>query len=216
MAALRQRTPNGNPSQDTLSADASLPTSRREPTAPLLLAPTLSPHKPSSPLSDQSHTPSKDLRRDTPDRRVAFQRYAEHASDTFRSELYAKEQPRQLLFLTIAVAILIYLAFSRDVRSVGSEAVQEGFDERSNAQAAFLAATALFAVYGAVQFRDSLMVRPHPIIWRVIHAFGVIYFVMLAILFVQPLEGARSIVRLLSPQPIDSFKPVDPFPTSDV
>ena len=154
----------------------------------------------------------KDWRKEVPDRRAAFQRYAEHASDSFRTELYQSEQPRQLLVLCIGVAILIYVAFARNV----ARGEEQEFDDRSNAQAAFLGAVGVFSVYAAVQFRDSLMVRPHPMLWRIVHGFGVIYFVLLAVLFVQTLDGARSIVRLLSPQQIAEFKPADPFATPNV
>eukprot|EP00047_Mylnosiga_fluctuans_P002761 m.225813 g.225813 ORF g.225813 m.225813 type:complete len:486 (-) comp11323_c0_seq1:1764-3221(-) len=151
-------------------------------------------------------SPLRELRHEAPDRRTAFQRYTEHAEESFRSDLYESEKPRSILFLTLAVAIVIYVAFTRDTK-----AGEDGYDLRSNAQAAFMAGTAFFCVYGAVQFRDSLMVRPHPMIWRVIHALGVIYVIILCVLLVQTLDSARSIVRLLSPQEIETFKPADPF-----
>lgn len=140
------------------------------------------------------------------DRRAAFKHYAEHYTESFRSDLYEHEEPRQLVVLSIGVAIISYLALSRDSES----------DARSNAQTSLLAVAVMFSVYCAVQLRDSLMVRPHPMVWRIVHGLNVLYLALLCILFVHDLEGARSIIRLLSPQEIDTFKPTDPFAVHNV
>ena len=150
-------------------------------------------------------SPSK--HHDTPDRRAAFQRYAEHADSSFRTELF-EERPRTVLMMFIGLAILMGLAVWRGDPSAA--------DSRANAQAGFVAAVIIFAIYAATQFKDGLMVRPHPMFWRITHSFGVVYLVMLAVVFVQDLEGARSIVRLFSPQVIGDFKPVDPFASPSV
>lgn len=142
----------------------------------------------------------------TPDRRAAFQKYAEHADQTFRSELY-NEKPRQVLLLAIMGAFLLAIS----ARRMGETFTDPVAESRANAQTIFLAVVVVFGVYGATQLRDSLMVRPHPMVWRVMHAMAVLYLLLLCAIFVLPLQGARDLIRLLSPEVIPDLKPVDPL-----
>jgi hypothetical protein len=146
---------------------------------------------------------------DAPDRRAAFERYMEHADESFRSDLFA-ERPRQVLLLTIGIAIFSYLA----LHNVGDESGQP--ISRSSAQQTYLAVVVMFATYAATQFKDSLMVRPHPMLWRIIHGVAVVYLLTMVFLAMQTLSNARVLVRLLSPQVIEDFKPLDPFVIPDV
>ena len=62
----------------------------------------------------------------------------------------------------------------------------------------FLAITA-FMVYGCTQFRDSVMIRPHPIVWRFVHAGGIIYFCSLLILIPIEIPIARKVISFIHP-----------------
>jgi phosphatidylserine synthase 2 len=53
------------------------------------------------------------------------------------------------------------------------------------------AALAAFVVYGALQFRDGPFIRPHPLMWRVVTAVCVAYFVLLVFLLFQDLNTVR-------------------------
>jgi hypothetical protein len=140
------------------------------------------------------------------DRREAFKHYAEHYTETFRSDLYEHEEPRQFAVMGVGLAMVAYLAISRPPES----------DLRSDAQRAVLGFAIIMGVYSATQLRDSLMVRPHPMIWRIIHGLNVLYLGFLCMLLMLDLEGARNLIKLLSPQTIDSFKPSDPFAVPNV
>ena len=45
----------------------------------------------------------------------------------------------------------------------------------------------------------GLMVRPHPLFWRVTHGVGVLYTMLLAALFVMDLDEGRAFFRIIDP-----------------
>ncbi len=159
----------------------------------------------SPPPSPSSNTATLRFRGD---RREAFKHYAEHYSETFRSDLYQHEEPRQILLLSIGVGLLAYFGLTRTTTEEG--------DPRADTHAAILGLVIMFSVYCATQVRDTLMVRPHPMLWRVVHGFAVLYLCLLCVLFMQSVDGARSLIRLIAPQAIDEFKPADPFAVPNV
>lgn len=48
-----------------------------------------------------------------------------------------------------------------------------------------LACIGAFCVFGMLQFRDSLLLRPHPALWRVVLSLGVVYQLFLVFLLFQ-------------------------------
>nr|ACH61779.1 phosphatidylserine synthase [Leishmania amazonensis] len=56
------------------------------------------------------------------------------------------------------------------------------------------AAAFVFIGFGAVHLPDSLMVRPHPAVWRAVLALGVLYLVFLTFMIFQDLETVRRIM----------------------
>lgn len=48
-----------------------------------------------------------------------------------------------------------------------------------------IASIGAFCVFGMLQFRDSLLLRPHPALWRVVLSFGVVYQLFLVFLLFQ-------------------------------
>ncbi|KAG5483370.1 hypothetical protein LSCM1_04918 [Leishmania martiniquensis] len=56
------------------------------------------------------------------------------------------------------------------------------------------AASFVFIAFGAVHLPDSLMVRPHPAVWRAVLALGVQYLVFLTFIIFQDLETVRTIL----------------------
>eukprot|EP00943_MAST-04B_sp_MAST-4B-sp1_P001709 g1709.t1 len=57
-----------------------------------------------------------------------------------------------------------------------------------------------FIVYGCTQFRDSVMIRPHPVVWRFVHATGIIYFCSLLILIPIEVSNAREVIHYIHPK----------------
>ncbi|CAD2219373.1 Phosphatidyl serine synthase, putative [Angomonas deanei] len=56
-----------------------------------------------------------------------------------------------------------------------------------------------FVGFGALHLPDSLMVRPHPAVWRSVLACGILYIVFLTYLLFQDLESARKIFVFFDP-----------------
>lgn len=48
-----------------------------------------------------------------------------------------------------------------------------------------VASIGVFCVFGMLQFRDSLLLRPHPALWRVVLSLGVVYQLFLVFLLFQ-------------------------------
>ncbi|SYZ64100.1 phosphatidylserine_synthase (plasmid) [Leishmania braziliensis MHOM/BR/75/M2904] len=63
----------------------------------------------------------------------------------------------------------------------------------------FSAATFVFIGFGAVHLPDSLMVRPHPAVWRAVLAVGVLYLVFLTFMIFQDLATVRQIMGYYDP-----------------
>ncbi|KAK7201638.1 phosphatidylserine synthase [Novymonas esmeraldas] len=76
----------------------------------------------------------------------------------------------------------------------------------ANVKLGLSAAAFVFVGFGAVHLPDSLMVRPHPAVWRAVLALGVLYLVFLTFMIFQDLETVRTIMgyydaSLLKPLP---------------
>lgn len=56
-----------------------------------------------------------------------------------------------------------------------------------------------FLAYGCTQLRDSVMVRPHPVVWRFVHAMGLIYFLSLFVLIPIEAPTARKLIHNIHP-----------------
>lgn len=46
-------------------------------------------------------------------------------------------------------------------------------------------ASAIFLIYAALQFKDTLFVRPHPVIWRIVNGVGILYLMLLVFMLFQ-------------------------------
>lgn len=99
-------------------------------------------------------------------------------------------QPHTIIFLLVAVACLVYVAFTRQ----GEEAPFE-----VNAKFGVGAACAAFLVWSSVQMKDGLFVRPHPVVWRLVMGVSVIYFCLLVFLLFQKVEDVRQLLKVIDP-----------------
>lgn len=137
----------------------------------------------------------------TDDARDLFQRYVTGQATTrsaFRANLEGEEQPRQLIAMVIMLAVIGYFTLWNSGAGAGmSLPTSRGRDDlpshplftRSTtphtsdadtstsaaAKAALLSVSVCFLVYCSLQTRDGLLVRPHPLVFRVLHGVGVLY-----------------------------------------
>jgi len=69
----------------------------------------------------------------------------------------------------------------------------------SNIKVGFIAASGVFLLYSAFQFKDGLFVRPHPILWRILTGAAVLYMAILVFLLFQKVEDVRLILKAIDP-----------------
>ncbi|CAM9515275.1 unnamed protein product [Discosporangium mesarthrocarpum] len=113
----------------------------------------------------------------------------------FRANL-DEEKPRQILVLVVTVSGASYLGFS-----------QEDTDPDSSTRAALLGVSVLFLVHCFLQCRDTLFVRPHPGVWRVVHGIGWLYLLGIAMLLFHSRAEARRLLSIVFPDLRDYTPP---------
>ena len=57
----------------------------------------------------------------------------------------------------------------------------------------------VFLSYCAVQVRDGMLSRPHPIVWRVVHGVGIIYMCFLTFFLIQNPTDGRAFLKVFDP-----------------
>ena len=98
-------------------------------------------------------------------------------------------KPRTLITLALLLGCVGYVSFSGPPTSDVAEGLTRGI---------YLAIT-VFLVYGCLQFRDSEMVRPHPIVWRLVHAAAIVYVCFLVTLLPLDLPTTRGVIQHFHP-----------------
>jgi len=114
------------------------------------------------------------------------------AENRFRANAEFVERPRQLVVLTAVVGAVALGAF---LSSWGEACADEG----SRFRLTVAVMSFCFLVHCFLQCRDTLLVRPHPGVWRVVHGLGMLYLLFLAFLLCQDRADALRYVRLLAP-----------------
>ena len=131
--------------------------------------------------------------RTAPDRRNLRRRVSSinafRGAENLEGILLFKEQPRQFLLLFLVLASVSYYSYSHHTT-----------DFVQNVKSALLSGSLIFLVYCFLQTRDTLLLRPHPGVWRIVHGCGVLYLIVLAALSVQNLQSARQVLRVLWPE----------------
>ncbi|KAJ1979177.1 hypothetical protein H4R34_002932 [Dimargaris verticillata] len=87
------------------------------------------------------------------------------------------------------ILALIYMAFFSPVEDTTV----------NNTKLGILAASLCFLVFGLLQFRDGPFIRPHPAIWRLVLAMGVLYQMFLVFLLFQNPSDARQLMAYWDP-----------------
>jgi len=96
-------------------------------------------------------------------------------------------QPHTILLLLGFLIALIYVAFTRD----------ESLTVESNTKIGLIAVCLAFLVFSALQMRDGLFVRPHPVVWRVIMGAAVLYLLLLVFILFQSAADMRWLLSKL-------------------
>ncbi|KAI8600230.1 phosphatidyl serine synthase-domain-containing protein [Dissophora ornata] len=96
--------------------------------------------------------------------------------------------PRTLTILSTMLLFLVYVALTPEFN-----------DTVSNVKIGIAASIVVFCVFGMLQFRDSLLLRPHPALWRVVLSFGVVYQLFLVFLLFQNKHDARLLFTYIDP-----------------
>ncbi|KAL0296680.1 UNVERIFIED_CONTAM: CDP-diacylglycerol--serine O-phosphatidyltransferase 1 [Sesamum radiatum] len=102
-------------------------------------------------------------------------------------------RPRTITLLLIGACFLVWSSGALDPeRSSESDLV-------SSVKRGVWAMVAVFLAYCLLQAPSTVLIRPHPAIWRVVHGMAVIYLVALTFLLFQERDDARQFMKLLHP-----------------
>ena len=99
-------------------------------------------------------------------------------------------QPHTLLGMFAGLSLMWYTAFLLPASP----------DPLAHARRGVALASLMFLVYCSINLRDSLLLRPHPILWRVIHGAGILYVAGLSFLLAFPVADARGFLRVFWPE----------------
>jgi phosphatidylserine synthase 2 len=99
-------------------------------------------------------------------------------------------KPHTVTGLFFGLALLLVYAF----------VVPESADGLETRRRGIMLASVIFLVYASINLRDSMLIRPHPIFWRVVHATGILYLIGLSFLLAFPPEEARGFLRVFDPK----------------
>ena len=111
----------------------------------------------------------------------------EEEADNFSELVY---KPHTITALFVAGAGVLYVGLGD----------QSDLDEKQSWAQATQAVCLVFLVYAALQFRDGILLRPHPVFWRLIHGMAIIYLLGLVFLFMQPKRWGREWLQIFDPE----------------
>ncbi|KAH3731340.1 phosphatidylserine synthase [Pelomyxa schiedti] len=98
-------------------------------------------------------------------------------------------QPHTVTAIVVGAALLVYFGYTRDATSGTGSNVKWGL---------FSSALA-FVVFCALQLKDGLFSRPHPLLWRAVTGVSLLYMMILMFLFFQDVDDARQLLKYIDP-----------------
>ncbi|KAI7748395.1 hypothetical protein M8C21_013913 [Ambrosia artemisiifolia] len=102
-------------------------------------------------------------------------------------------KPRTITLLFIGACFLIWASGALDPEGSSSA------DIVTSVKRGIWAMIAVFLTYCLLQAPSTLLIRPHPAIWRLVHGMAVIYLVALTFLLFQTRDNARQFMKYLHP-----------------
>ncbi|KAH9746562.1 CDP-diacylglycerol--serine O-phosphatidyltransferase 1 [Citrus sinensis] len=101
-------------------------------------------------------------------------------------------KPRTISFLLIGACFLIWASGALDPQSDSGDVV-------TSVKRGIWAMIAVFLTYCLLQAPSTVLIRPHPAIWRLVHGMAVVYLVALTFLLFQKRDDARQFMKFLHP-----------------
>ncbi|CAN1840211.1 CDP-diacylglycerol--serine O-phosphatidyltransferase 1 [Linum perenne] len=102
-------------------------------------------------------------------------------------------KPRTISLLLVGACFLIWASGALD-----PESSIDG-DVVTSVKRGVWAMIAVFLAYCLLQAPSTILIRPHPAIWRLVHGMAVIYLVALTFLLFQKRDDARQFMKFLHP-----------------
>ncbi|XP_010527763.1 PREDICTED: CDP-diacylglycerol--serine O-phosphatidyltransferase 1 isoform X2 [Tarenaya hassleriana] len=100
-------------------------------------------------------------------------------------------KPRTISLLLIGACFMIWASGALDPESTTSD------DLVTSVKRGVWAMIAVFLAYCLLQAPSTVLIRPHPAIWRLVHGMAVIYLVTLTFLLFQKRDDARQFMKFL-------------------
>jgi phosphatidylserine synthase 2 len=101
-------------------------------------------------------------------------------------------KPRTISLLLFGTCLLIWASGALDPES-------SSIDSISSVRRGLWAMISVFLVYSWLQAPSTVLIRPHPAIWRLVHGVAVVYLVALTFLLFQSRDDARQYMKFLHP-----------------
>ncbi|CAN0871493.1 CDP-diacylglycerol--serine O-phosphatidyltransferase 1 [Linum grandiflorum] len=102
-------------------------------------------------------------------------------------------KPRTISLLLVGACFLIWASGALDPES------STAGDVVTSVKRGVWAMIAVFLAYCLLQAPSTILIRPHPAIWRLVHGMAVIYLVALTFLLFQKRDDARQFMKFLHP-----------------
>ncbi|KAF9677390.1 hypothetical protein SADUNF_Sadunf08G0102600 [Salix dunnii] len=102
-------------------------------------------------------------------------------------------KPRTISLLLIGACFLIWASGALDPESSTSG------DVVTSVKRGVWAMIAVFLGYCLLQAPSTILIRPHPAIWRLVHGLAIVYLVALTFLLFQKRDDARQFMKFLHP-----------------
>ncbi|XP_072985859.1 CDP-diacylglycerol--serine O-phosphatidyltransferase 1-like isoform X3 [Typha latifolia] len=101
--------------------------------------------------------------------------------------------PHTVSLLIFGTCLLVWASGAIDPESTGSSG------HVSSTKSGLWAMVAIFLAYSLLQAPSTVLSRPHPAIWRLVHGMAVVYLVALTFLLFQNRDDARQFMKYLHP-----------------